>query len=398
MRSLLICSLFCSFVFAENLEILQNEKKELRNLEKKSIESRYESLKNDWISPITINSGLSRDHSFSSKSGSFDKSASIGFTQSIYESGGIELSMQYAKDKYDSEMLAWESDNYTILETVYETLLEISKIKLQIEQSSYSLQNKEIELILKKIQYESGSGDITDLNNAIISKNSQYKENISLQNSLKDKEYELSKYTSLKYDEIEILDFKGIKKEDFINQNIALLVEKSKIEMLNTSYKQTKVSYLPKVSTTLKASYSNSEDFYSSSQKEANNTGLASLNLTVPLYDYNKSNKVEESKVDYLKQKAQVNDLKNQLAYEYEQILNQIDSYEKYNETIKNSIKIYDDLLSINKISNDAGMTSTYDLDILKNTKKINEYDIAINEINIKLQYSKLYFKTKGEH
>ena len=64
MRSLLICSLFCSFVFAENLEILQNEKKELRNLEKKSIESRYESLKNDWISPITINSGLSRDHSF----------------------------------------------------------------------------------------------------------------------------------------------------------------------------------------------------------------------------------------------------------------------------------------------------------------------------------------------
>ena len=168
--------------------------------------------------------------------------------------------------------------------------------------------------------------------------------------------------------------------------------------MLNTSYKQTKVSYLPKVSTTLKASYSNSEDFYSSSQKEANNTGLASLNLTVPLYDYNKSNKVEESKVDYLKQKAQVNDLKNQLAYEYEQILNQIDSYEKYNETIKNSIKIYDDLLSINKISNDAGMTSTYDLDILKNTKKINEYDIAINEINIKLQYSKLYFKTKGEH
>ena len=59
---------------------------------------------------------------------------------------------------------------------------------------------------------------------------------------------------------------------------------------------------------------------------------------------------------------------------------------------------IYDCAYCINKISNDAGMTSTYDLDILKNTKKINEYDIAINEINIKLQYSKLYFKTKGEH
>ena len=41
-------------------------------------------------------------------------------------------------------------------------------------------------------------------------------------------------------------------------------------------------------------------------------------------------------------------------------------------------------------------MTSVYDLDILKNTKIINEYDLVINNINIKLQYSQLYFKIKG--
>lgn len=41
-------------------------------------------------------------------------------------------------------------------------------------------------------------------------------------------------------------------------------------------------------------------------------------------------------------------------------------------------------------------MTSVYDLDILRNTKQINEYDLIINDINIKLQYSKLYFKIKG--
>ena len=35
-------------------------------------------------------------------------------------------------------------------------------------------------------------------------------------------------------------------------------------------------------------------------------------------------------------------------------------------------------------------------LDILRNTKQINEYDLMINDINIKLQYSKLYFKIKG--
>ena len=398
MQKIIIWSLLSCFALANNLDILQNEKKELRNMEKKSIEANYESMKNDWISPITITSGLSRDHSFSSRNGSFDKVASIGFTQSIFESGGIELSIQYAKDKYNSDMLSWENDNYQILETIYETLLDISKIKLQIEQSAYKLQNKEIEQLLKKIRYESGDVDITDLNNAIIAKNTQYKENISLENALKDKEFELSKYTDLKYEQIAVLDFKGIKKEDFIDKNMALLLEKSKIEMLNTSYKQTKASYLPKVSTTVKANYAKNEDLYASTQQEATNTGLASLNLTVPLYDYNKSNKLEYSKINYLKQNIQTNDLKNSLAYEYEQILNQIDSYEKYNKTIVDTIKMYDELLTVNSISSRAGMSPLYDLDILKNTKKINEYDLVINEINIKLQYSKLYFKTKGEN
>ena len=36
-------------------------------------------------------------------------------------------------------------------------------------------------------------------------------------------------------------------------------------------------------------------------------------------------------------------------------------------------------------------------LEVLQNTKVINEYDLQINDINKKLQYSKLYFKTKAD-
>lgn len=42
------------------------------------------------------------------------------------------------------------------------------------------------------------------------------------------------------------------------------------------------------------------------------------------------------------------------------------------------------------------GMTSKYDLEILENTKTINEFDILINKINILQQYAKLYFKIKN--
>ncbi|QKF73700.1 RND family efflux system, outer membrane channel protein, TolC family [Aliarcobacter faecis] len=405
MRKIFLFSIVCSFTLANtnSLEILQKDKKETRELQKQSIESSYESLKNDWIGTIDFSSGLTRNHSFSDEqdrnNNRYGKSARIGFTQSIFESGGIELTIAYAKDKLKYDLLSWENQNQQLLQAIYSTLLEIKKLKLQIEQGKYRLENKEIELIIKKIQYDAGKGDIIELNNAVMSKNNQFKENISLENSLKEKEYELSKYTDLKYDQIDIIDFKIVSKDDFVKNNLDILQEDSKVEMLNTSYKKTKTNYLPKVSLSTNASYSYSDSEFDRMIKDTNKddaSGSASLTLSMPLYDYNKSNKLQESKLEYLKQKSQVNDLRNEVAYDYEQILSQIDTYEKHIKTIKENIILYDDLISTNKISNEAGMTSEYDLDILKNTKLINEYDIVINDINIKLQYTKLYFKIKG--
>ena len=91
-----------------------------------------------------------------------------------------------------------------------------------------------------------------------------------------------------------------------------------------------------------------------------------------------------------------VNDLKNETAFEYEQIFTKIDTYSKQNETINKNIKLYEELIGANQISSEAGMTSKYDLEILENTKTVNEFDILINNINILQQYAKLYFKIKN--
>ena len=396
MKRIIIPSLFCSLIFANELDILQKDKKELRQIEKEVIQKKYEGAKDDWIGTINLSSGLTRSHSFSKDNDSFNKSISIGFTQSVYESGGIEFGIKYANDELKSETIAWENENIAILQTIYETLLSIEKLKLQIEQSDYLLKNKDIELILKKIQYEAGRVDIIELNNAIMSKNNQQKENISLKNSLKDKEYELSKYTSFKSNEIEIIDFKIIDKEKFLKDNLNIRYENSRVELLDTSYKQLKSSYLPKVSLNTNAGYSDNGDL-SRDTNEVNKNGSVGLNMTMPLFDITKDAKIEKSKLEVLKQKVNVTDIQNELVYEYEQILAQINTYEEYEKITKNNLKLYDDLLMVNQSSNSAGMTSDFDLEILQNTKKINEYDLEINDINKKLQYSKLYFKTKAD-
>lgn len=379
-------------MFASQIDVLQKDKKELRQIEKNVIQKKYESTKDDWVGTINLNSSVGRNRDFTAGENSNDtRNVGLNFSQSVYESGGIEYSIQYAKQQLESDLIAWENENILILQRIYETLLEIKKIKFQIEQSDYALKNKEIELILKKIQYEAGKIDITELNNAIMSKNNQQKENISFLNFLKDKEFELSKYTSLKSNEINLIDFKVIDKEKFLRDNLNIEYENSKVKLLDTSYEQLKSSYLPHVSLNTSATYSNDE------KSAYNESGRIALSMTMPIFDITKDAKLEKSKLELLKQKVSIVDMKNALVYEYEQILAQINTYEEYEKIIANNLKLYEDLIFTNKSSNTAGMTSDFDLELLENTQKINEYDLQINDINRKLQYTKLYFKTKAD-
>jgi outer membrane protein len=390
LKRVIILPLFCSLLFANEIELLQKDKKELRQIEKEVIEKKYEAVKDEWIGTINLNSTLGKSRDFTQdESSDMTRSMSLGFSQSIFESGGIEYSIEYARQQLKSDLIAWENQNIALIQAIYETLLAIKKLKLQIEQSDYSLKNKEIELMLKKIQYEAGRVDIIDLNNAIMSKNNQQKENISLKNSLKDKEYELSKYTTLKANEIKIIDFKIMDRDKFLRNNLNIRYENSKVQLLDTAFNQLKSSYLPKVSLTTNAKYSNDEN------KANNESGTIGLTASMPLFDITKDAKLEKSKLEVLKQKVNVTDIQNELIYEYEQILAQINTYDEYEKTISDNLKLYEDLIMVNKSSNSAGMSADYDLEILQNTQKINEFDLLINDTNRKLQYSKLYFKTK---
>ena len=390
MKKIMILPIFCSLLFANEIELLQKDKKELRQIEKEIIQKKYEAAKDEWIGTINLNSTLGKSRDFTEdKSSDMTRSMSLGFSQSIFESGGIEYSIEYARQQLKSDLIAWENQNIALIQAIYETLLAIKKLKLQIEQSDYALKNKEIELIIKKIKYEAGKVDIIDLNNAVMSRNNQQKENISLKNSLKDKEYELSKYTTLKSNEIKIIDFKIVDRDKFLRDNLNIRYENSKVQLLDTAYNQLKSSYLPKVSLTTNAKYSNDEN------KANNESGTIGLTASMPLFDITKDAKLEKSKLEVLKQKVNVTDMQNQLEYEYEQILAQINTYDEYEKTIADNLNLYKELIMVNQSSNSAGMSADFDLEILQNTQKINEFDLKINDINKKLQYSKLYFKTK---
>lgn len=402
MRKLFIFLLTFTYLFAneDGLKLLKDDKKEYRKLDKESILKKYDYSKNSWIGTINLDASVSTTHPFDkSKDDNYSKQASIGFTQSLFESGGIWSKIDNAKSTFDYDLLSWENENSELLLSIYSTLLEIKKLKYQQFQNRIKYENKDIELIIKKIQYEAGKSDIIELNNAVMSKNIAYRDVISVENSLKQKELELAKYTDLKYENIEILDFKPIPKEDFLEKNFSLLKEDARVAILNSSYKIDRSKYLPKLTLNANARYSNTKDDFNnmlSDTRKEDSQSTASLNFSMPLFDYNMSSKLQESKIEVLKQQRYLNDLKSDIESDFEQILTKIDTYEKISKSIDDNIKLYEDLIKANRVSNQAGMTASYDLEILENSKIINEYDLLINDINILQEYSKLYFKIRG--
>eukprot|EP01156_Anaeramoeba_ignava_P014101 Anaeramoba_ignava/a608247_7.p1 GENE.a608247_7~~a608247_7.p1 ORF type:complete len:231 (+),score=7.52 a608247_7:559-1251(+) len=228
-----------------------------------------------------------------------------------------------------------------------------------------------------------------------MAKNDQYKEYINLENSIKEQKAELAKYTSLKYEQIELIDFTDVTKEDYLQKNIDILYEDSLVTLADTSYKKLRTDYLPKISVSTSLSYSDKEDLQNDTE-DYTKSGALSLNLSFPLYDINKKPALEKSKLEYLKQKISLNDLREELEKDFDEALTRVETYKKYNRIIKENINLYDELIEVNKISNEAGITPGYDLEILKNTKKINAYDLAINDINIQIEYADLYFKIKA--
>lgn len=391
----------CSLIFANDtsLNILQKDKKLYQELEKKAMESRYQNLKNSWIGGVGFDSSLSYGHPFSTMQDSFSKAASISFRQSIFESGGIELQIEYAKDRLKYDNLVWESKNQQYLQNIYIILLNINQLNLQIEQSRYKGLNKEVEEVIKKVRYEAGKGDIVELNDAIMNKNLIKKEIISLEHSLHEQEIELEKYTPLKYNQIELVELSNISKDNYLQNNLDILQEESKATMLYREYEKTKTSYLPKIYFSTGLNYSNSDNTFSKSMEDTKSDYTsfgASLGLEMPLYDYTKSTKLQESKLEALKQKALVDDKKNEELHNFDEMLSRVDTLKKHIKTIEENIALYDELIEANEVSFKSGMTSQYDLEVLKNTQEINRYDILINNISILKEYAQLYFKIRG--
>ena len=367
--------------FANESEILSNTKQEIIKLKQEQIKQKEQSNKYDWISDANINASITKDEDDTKT-----KDYYLSISQDLFRSGGISSQMDYALQLRKMESLDLDINTKDDLNTIFSYLIDVKINDISLEQNVLYLKNSEIDIRNKKSEYKAGQLDISDLNDAIMTKNelSDTQKELALSklvniNSIK-------KYTARNYKTIEIPNIKLMSKEIYLQNATSVNYAKLNIDVNKSLYKIKKSDYLPTLAATGTYGYQDSDsiendDYY--------NYGLK---VSMPL-SFTASSNIEQTKLDHLISQQELTDELINSESTYEEAVLTIKSYKDRIKLALNDIKLYDELLEVNEEEYKAGYKTIDDVETLKNSKMIRALDIKSYKLNIQKEILNLYFK-----
>jgi outer membrane protein TolC len=376
-----LLSLLPLLAFSNENEILSDTKQKIIELKQKQIKEKEQSNKYDWISDVNLNASTYKDEDNTKANDYY-----LSISQEIFNFGGITSQMDYSSQLKRMESLDLDISTKDDLNTLFSLLIDVKIDDISLEQNLLYLKNSEIDIRNKQSEYKAGQLGISDLNDAIMTKNELSDTQKELDLSKLVNINNIKKYTSKKYNEIDIPDVKLMSKELYMQNALSVNYAKLDIDVNSSLYKIKKSDYLPSLAITGKYGY---EDTDSTNGDDYYNYGLE---LSMPL-SFTASNDIEQTKLDYLISQQELEDeiISNQSTYE-ETVLT-IESYKNRINLALKDIKLYDELLEVNEEEYKAGYKTIDDVETLKNSKLIRALDIRSYKLNIQKQILSLYFK-----
>lgn len=382
-------------LFGNEVDLLSKEKKELLFQEQKRYESEHEKLKNNWIAPLNLNASYGYDKS-ANDTHSDMKKIQASISQDIFRSGGISYAINYADAKKRADELGLFKEISSLNEDLFLSLLGYKKNSYELEQSTKRVANYDIEIFIKRQLYSAGKVDITELNNALMSKSGELKNYALLEANRAKYRLEISKLSDIDPESYPLYTFELVQEESYLKDSFDLQYADAQSKTYQQLYNITKSSYLPSLSINGSAGYQS----YDARDRLMGYDGgfySAGLSLNIPLA-YNASATKDEAKATFLKSSVTLQDKERSLRASYAQAIELIKSYKRYIEITSKNLSLYDELITVIQAGVDMGYKTGYDLQTLKNSKDIEQFNIKINEINIELELAKLHFSINKEY
>jgi outer membrane protein len=378
---------------ADNTALLSNEKQMILQKQQEMYESEHEKLRTNWIAPINLNATYEYDKSALGDTHSDMKRAGASVSQDIFRSGGITYQIDYADAKMQSNSITLQMQIASLNEQLFTALLNVQKSLLQRDQSQLRLDNQEIAIFIKRHLYDAGKADITELNNALMLKSSELKTYAATKYSIAQQHFDVTKISDINPETFPLPRFELIQKEDFLQNQFNLQYAQAQSHTLQKLYDVTRTKYLPSLAVNGNIGYQSYDQKELVGSYSGNYYG-AGVSLNLPLV-YNASSTIQEAKASYLQEVAVTADKRRELESTYTQTIEKIESYREYITITTHNLALYDDLIQATQAGVNAGTKTGYDLQTLKNSKKVEELEIKINEINIQIELAKLHFSLK---
>ena len=372
------------FLFASLLSDLKMKEFNLDKL--KSIKDSKET-KYSWINPIMLKYTYQKDNTLGIVTST--KLFSISINQPIFKTGAIYYSIKYASfaKKYNLDSI--ELQKRELIKTAYDLVYDYRITKLNKKILEYKIKNAKIDVERKKEAFLSGSGDSSQLDNAILNLNNlklSLQDVISNLNKIK---YSFSNISDLDIESVNLPKLRLISKNRYLNENLELLSKQNLKKIKKYLYKMQLGNQLLSVS--INGSW-NYKDYKNKLQSDKQNYYIVGISASLPI-DINAKTRVEKTKIDYLKSKLLLQDKKKELLNSYLLVLNQIKTLKEKLKIYDENINIYDNLIKTTKESIKAGSATYLDLEVLENSKSAALLNKQIIKYQIQKQLLSLYYK-----
>jgi outer membrane protein TolC len=363
-------------------EYLSKTKQDIISYSLKKATQDNNKLTKDWINPIYYKYIYNKDKLYTTTK------SNISVNQPIFKSGGIYYAIKYANSMDNYSKSSIDTQKKELIKNIINLLLDIKKINLTIKKQNLAIKNSMLDITRKKEQVLNGILDTSFLDNAILDSNSKKNNLIDLQYTKQTYINKLATLSDKKYTQLEIPHFALVSKKQYLQNNIYLKTSKDQINNQYWMKNMIISQYLPTVNLTADyTKYHNTDNNPLLTKEARKNIGF---NITIPL-DIKISNNIQSQKLEYIKQKLNNIDKKNEELAVYKNSQAKLKSLDKKIQIAKTDLKLYDSLLKQIIEQQSVGMKTQSDVDTMINSKMMKQYDIKLLNIDKQIELLNIY-------
>lgn len=397
MRFVLYSLSLVSLLTAQTLTdaILAPNKQTDLSLDRQKVDAEASIERDSWLNPIMGSYSASYKRQFGVDQENYK--ATVGIDQPIFKSGGIYFAIRYANAKAHFNRLGITLKRNGVIKQTIETAMKLRQLDLSIAQTKLEIEDETSNVAFLQEQIAVGEIDSASYEQALVALNGVKIKSIDLQNTKHDLKYQFSILSDKAYADIQLPKLHIIDEEAYLLHNVS--IKQSVAKTQETRYWKNTIisSYLPTVNVQANYNYSESvnqrfsDNFDPFDAKDSYSS--FGFSVSMPLLDINMLKSVESAKVDYLKSKINIDQVKQDEKRFYTSKLAKVRALEEKKRLCLDTFNLYEKIYISALNSFDAGDSNSLDLQRSKHQWEIKEMEIKKVYLDQQMELLALYEK-----